>query len=278
MTPQTIIRSACYLCEGTIEFPAELANQIIPCPHCGKEIKLFAASKSLSRVGGFKGWNLKQTAVVVLAVIGLLVSLFNAPWEITYRDAYNSLTKAEVVFGPVFQPPVTYRSEVTGHRLLAMPLVFGWCGIAAVTGLLLLLLRTRVTPLFSPRQQEHLKHEINAALKVLPWLASGVGILVVVLFAAERWHSAVERQRRAKTQSQSSIQAGFDPSKPYEIVTNDTPKWEDTFAASTCCGKAAAAGKQCEHACCVKARQGGSICRACNPVRFNPNDFTAEPQ
>ena len=215
--------SACYLCEGTIEFPAELSNQIIPCPHCGKEIKLFAASKSASRFGGFKGWNLKQTAVVVLAVIGLLVSLFNAPWEITYRDAYNSLTKAEVVLGSVFQPPITYRSEVTGHRLLAMPLVFGWCGIAAVTGFLLLLLRTRDVALFPASIKNRLKHEIAGALQVAPRIAAGVGTAVVITLLVAAWGAVAERNHRAKVQRQQAValEPVFDPSKPYEVLATN---------------------------------------------------------
>lgn len=38
------------------------------------------------------------------------------------------------------------------------------------------------------------------------------------------------------------------------------------FAAKeSCCDKAKAAGKECEHKCCVEARGKGEICKKCNP-------------
>ena len=159
MTQQTIIRSACYLCEGTIEFPAELANQVIPCPHCGKEIKLFAASKAPSRIGGMfnEKWNGKQL-LLTLAVVGLLlITLWAAPWEITVRQQDSRVSRnfpptysqrAYIRFGPVFSPPSEY-GDVTSHKLMVTPIVLEWAGIITIYLAGLLLLRTRDTPLIS---------------------------------------------------------------------------------------------------------------------------------
>jgi len=33
----------------------------------------------------------------------------------------------------------------------------------------------------------------------------------------------------------------------------------------SCCDKAKAAGKTCEHPCCVKAVKEGTVCTKCNP-------------
>ena len=46
MEAQSFIRTSCYLCDGPMEFPPEMENQVIPCPHCGKEIKLLDAAQS----------------------------------------------------------------------------------------------------------------------------------------------------------------------------------------------------------------------------------------
>jgi hypothetical protein len=35
--------------------------------------------------------------------------------------------------------------------------------------------------------------------------------------------------------------------------------------AQTCCEKAAAAGKECTHKCCVAAHKEGKSCEKCNP-------------
>jgi len=45
MNAEDIIKSKCSLCEGPIEFPPEMANQMTECPHCKQQIKLYAASK-----------------------------------------------------------------------------------------------------------------------------------------------------------------------------------------------------------------------------------------
>ena len=38
-------------------------------------------------------------------------------------------------------------------------------------------------------------------------------------------------------------------------------------AAESCCDKAKAAGKQCEHKCCVKAAKDKKVCEKCNPKK-----------
>jgi hypothetical protein len=37
--------------------------------------------------------------------------------------------------------------------------------------------------------------------------------------------------------------------------------------AETCCEKAKAAGKECQHACCKKAAKEGKVCEKCNPPK-----------
>lgn len=37
--------------------------------------------------------------------------------------------------------------------------------------------------------------------------------------------------------------------------------------AKTCCEKAEAAGKECDHPCCVEARKMGNLCEKCNPKK-----------
>jgi hypothetical protein len=37
--------------------------------------------------------------------------------------------------------------------------------------------------------------------------------------------------------------------------------------AESCCEKAKAAGKTCEHACCKKAAADGKTCEKCNPKK-----------
>ena len=37
--------------------------------------------------------------------------------------------------------------------------------------------------------------------------------------------------------------------------------------AETCCEKAKAEGKTCEHKCCVKAAKEGKVCEKCNPPK-----------
>jgi len=37
--------------------------------------------------------------------------------------------------------------------------------------------------------------------------------------------------------------------------------------AESCCDKAKAAGKTCEHACCKKAAKDGKTCEKCNPKK-----------
>ncbi len=442
MTQQTIIRSACYLCEGTIEFPAELANQVIPCPHCGKEIKLFAASKSLSRFGGLfagRSWNKKQLFLTLFAVALLIGSLFNAPWEITYRKRDGASAQARIMKGTVFDSPVTWRifsypQEVIAHRLLVAPLALGWFGLLAVYLLLLFLARTHDMPLISTQSIERLKKEADAVVKgveraALPiaCISAGIGVLIGIGWFVHAWQEASERQRRAKEQREeqaslpkfedaldkpptfsieeilgpdpasnraelapakrdifdevadaqktlvtgtwtwaaqggattalsrkttlklmadgerltgtltqsasgngsvqprateivdgriSGNQISFSIKREFNGNTFTTkysgkvegntitgkietpgrngsdpllrdweakreryalPKWEDTFSSSSCCGKAAAAGGQCSHKCCVEAQLVRSICRKCNPVQFDPNDFTTEP-
>ena len=44
MSNDSLIRMKCYLCDGPIEFPPQLANQIIACPHCAREITLAVLS------------------------------------------------------------------------------------------------------------------------------------------------------------------------------------------------------------------------------------------
>ncbi len=220
MTQQTIIRSACYLCEGTIEFPAELANQVIPCPHCGKEIKLFAASKSSSRIGGIIGekWNGKQVLLTLAAVGLLLITLLIAPWEITYRHLdlshYPAATvqSATIEFGPVFNPPRGNDSTVTAYKLMVFPIALEWAGILTIYLAALLLLRTRDVPLLPARIRERVKHEVAGALQVAPWIAGGIGIVLVIAVIVVAWRDATARQQKAKQQS----------------AALDSPKWEDT--------------------------------------------------
>ena len=155
MTTQTIIRSACYLCENPIEFPAELSNQIIPCPHCGKEIKLIATSKPYPvwrNWFGVRSWNKKQMFISTVAIIYFFVTLNTASWEITYSD-YKSgfigsrqgqyLTETVIVEGTVFYPPYPRVSHVTAYRLLIAPLVLSWVAILAAYLPLMFLVRTR---------------------------------------------------------------------------------------------------------------------------------------
>jgi hypothetical protein len=37
--------------------------------------------------------------------------------------------------------------------------------------------------------------------------------------------------------------------------------------AETCCDKAKAAGKECEHKCCVEAKKEKEVCEKCNPKK-----------
>ena len=37
--------------------------------------------------------------------------------------------------------------------------------------------------------------------------------------------------------------------------------------AETCCEKAKAAGKECEHPCCANAKKDGKVCEKCNPKK-----------
>ena len=37
--------------------------------------------------------------------------------------------------------------------------------------------------------------------------------------------------------------------------------------AETCCEKAKAAGKECEHKCCVQAKKDEKVCEKCNPPK-----------
>ena len=38
----------------------------------------------------------------------------------------------------------------------------------------------------------------------------------------------------------------------------------------TCCTRAKAAGKECDHLCCVKARKDKKVCETCNPKKEEP--------
>lgn len=40
-----------------------------------------------------------------------------------------------------------------------------------------------------------------------------------------------------------------------------------TAQAETCCEKAKAAGKSCEHKCCVEAAKEKKVCEKCNPKK-----------
>lgn len=233
MTQQTIIRSACYLCEGTIEFPAELANQVIPCPHCGKEIKLFAASKSSSRIGGIIGekWNGKQVLLTLAAVGLLVITLLIAPWEITYRHLdlshYPAATvqSATIEFGPVFNPPRGSDSTVTAYKLMVFPIALEWAGILTIYLAALLLLRTRDVPLLPARIREHVKHEVAGALQVAPWLAGGIGIVLVIALIVAAWKDAAARQQKAKQQSELALEPVSDP-----VAWGDTLVEPPTFS------------------------------------------------
>lgn len=179
MAEQVIIRSACYLCEGTVELPAELANQVIPCPHCGRDIKLFAATKPTPRwrtllVG--KPWNTKQKLLTGVAFAAFFLTLLNAPWEITSWEGTSFRQEryqvAHVVSGSVFEPPSRNGND-TGHRLLVMPLVFGWFGLIVAYGALFFLLRTREQPLFSPR-----------TWRVIKWSCAGIAFALLLAIGA----------------------------------------------------------------------------------------------
>jgi hypothetical protein len=37
--------------------------------------------------------------------------------------------------------------------------------------------------------------------------------------------------------------------------------------AETCCEKAKAIGKECEHKCCVQSKKEGKVCEKCNPKK-----------
>ena len=37
------------------------------------------------------------------------------------------------------------------------------------------------------------------------------------------------------------------------------------WAGQSCCVKAKAKGKECEHECCIKAHKAGKSCHHCNP-------------
>src|SRR5258706_13557744 len=47
----------------------------------------------------------------------------------------------------------------------------------------------------------------------------------------------------------------------------------------TCCQKAKAAGKECEHKCCVEAHKKGESCKKCNPngEDIKKDDKAAKP-
>ncbi len=198
MAERVIIRSACYLCEGTIEFPAELTNQVIPCPHCGREVKLFVATKPAARWYMFfrdKPWNTKQKLLTGVAFAVFFFTLFNAPWEITYRFSDQSPQVARIETGSVFDPLPLSSQYVTGHRLLLTPLVLGWLGLVVAYGSLFLILRTREQPLFSPR-----------VWRVIKWSCASVAFALLLAVGVAALLEATRRQRAAKEQKREAVQ------------------------------------------------------------------------
>jgi hypothetical protein len=133
MAQDNFLRMDCYLCGNSIEFPGELANHVIVCPHCQKGIKLFIIPKAgpssvpaqpppapqqvgsfqsarqkdapqLS-VGGFGPFNLAQAILTGIALTVFLISIFNAPWELSQSSGDER--RSEIVMGPIFAPPST---------------------------------------------------------------------------------------------------------------------------------------------------------------------------
>jgi len=139
------MQTQCYLCGGSIEFPDELRNEVIPCPHCTKSIKLLGPR----RAGAFIAFNKKQRVLNVAAFCVLVFSLFQSPWEIIYieRARFGSSEKrhSEIELAPIFSPPTGSSSvaEVIGRRLVWSAVIGTWISVAVVYAGLFVLCATK---------------------------------------------------------------------------------------------------------------------------------------
>jgi hypothetical protein len=100
MIQNIIIRSDCYLCQGPIEYPAEMCGEVIPCPHCQKQIKLLELKSDKPKGTSFSTWNKNQLFLTIIACAVFSVSILAAPWEIRNGDIIRGYKVS-----PVFLPP-----------------------------------------------------------------------------------------------------------------------------------------------------------------------------
>jgi hypothetical protein len=131
------MKTQCYLCGGSIDFPDELKNEIIPCPHCGKSIKLLGPKRK-----GFASLNKRQKFLSFAALSVLIFGLFQAPWEISYveRGFHEDVRHSEIELAPIFSPPEgSFNSSsrmVSGRRLIWSAVVGSWLSVGVIyTGL-----------------------------------------------------------------------------------------------------------------------------------------------
>ncbi len=132
MNVQTYMKIDCYLCGGSVEFPCEMSDLVIECPHCQQKIKLFAGAKS-------KGFNLnlEQKVLTAIALIAVIVTVFNAHWEVVTSE-FAIERKVTIEVASIFSPP--NHGIMLECRLLLGTLLAEWAAILAIySGIMVLL-------------------------------------------------------------------------------------------------------------------------------------------
>jgi hypothetical protein len=85
--------------------------------------------------------NKKQKGICCVACVLLCCTLFNAPWRV--RDSSDPPADKPVRYAPVWEPPVDDYVQIT---LRTDSLLMEWLGIAAITGLLILVFKSQKKP------------------------------------------------------------------------------------------------------------------------------------
>jgi hypothetical protein len=138
MNEEPVVRSECYLCNNPVEFPAELAGQIVECPHCEQRIKLFvekanAPAPSPPREpawdGGYFAWPWKQRIRILCGVVVIVfaLTLTAVPWAPVIEGSGVSSERS-----PLWNTPENKRLDI--GVLLAEWIGLGviWGGVALV--------------------------------------------------------------------------------------------------------------------------------------------------
>ena len=148
MNEEPVVRSECYLCNNPVEFPVELAGQVVDCPHCGQKIKLFVEKENAPAPsppdrkpawdGGYFAWFCETMGLCWLwkqririlcgvEVIVFALTLTAVPWAPMIEGSGVSAERS-----PLWNTPANKRLDI--GVLLAEWIALGviWGGLAFV--------------------------------------------------------------------------------------------------------------------------------------------------